>query len=85
VVLTNTPRHNQVLLRQREEPPVRVSLEPRGRETVLLPLKNPYVFRGPDGDRFIYALTVRSRAGFIPAEAGESGDQRNLGCYVVMR
>jgi hypothetical protein len=85
VILTNTPRRNQVLLKQRKAAPVNMDLSPRGKKVVLLPLKNPYVFRGPDGDRFIYSLMVRSRARFVPATEGESQDRRNLGCYVVFR
>jgi hypothetical protein len=85
ITLTSTPRPNQVLLKPRRRAPVIVDLLPRDRQVVSLPLSNPFVFRGPHGERFIYAVLVRSRAGFVPADAGESRDRRNLGCYLIFR
>jgi hypothetical protein len=85
VALTNVPRQNQVLLKQREEPSMQVDLSPASQEVIVLPLKNPYVFRGPDGDRFIYSVTVRSLSAFVPSAERQSQDDRNLGCYVVLR
>jgi hypothetical protein len=85
VALTNVPRPNQVYLTQREGVGLPVALSPSAQEVVLLPLRNPYVFRGPDGRRFIYSLVVRSSASFVPSAEKDSQDNRNLGCNVVLR
>lgn len=82
--LTNIPRENRVRVGERGTPRLDIGLEPSGREVRLLSLQDPYVFRGPQGDRYIYAVTVGSRASFVPSREGESKDTRRLGCYVVV-
>jgi hypothetical protein len=85
LAVTNTPRQNQVLVSQRRARPLVLELGPSSREVMLLPLKRPYVFDGPSGHHYIYSLTMRSRAGFVPGRGGDGRDWRRLGCYVVLR
>jgi hypothetical protein len=83
VILTNTPVVNQVRIAQRGSEPLSRELAPSGREMVDLPLRRPYAFEGPQGRRYIYELTIRSRRSFIPRDAGTGDDSRRLGCFVV--
>jgi hypothetical protein len=86
VTLKNIPRQNQVLLAPRGARYREVTLEPSETRSIELPLMNPYVFEGPEGQRYIYRMSVRSRAGFVPSRGAEteSQDYRNLGVFVVI-
>jgi hypothetical protein len=84
VALTNTPAVNEVWIAPRGSEPLRRELAPSAREVVDLPLRRPYVFEGPEGRRYIYELTVRSKGSFIPRDEGTTDDPRRLGCFVVL-
>jgi hypothetical protein len=84
LALTNTPRENQVQIRQRGADPLDKVLAPSAREVVVLPLRRPQEFRGPSGNQWIYEITVRSRGSFVPSREGTGDDPRRLGCFVVL-
>ena len=85
--LTNVPRRNSVLIAERGARSFDLELDPSDQKVRVIPLKNPYVFRGPKGNRFIYSVAVRSRSSWVPSRDGESErkDNRSLGCYVVWK
>ena len=85
--LTNVPRRNSLLVGERGARAFDLELGPSDHEVRVIPLKNPYVFRGPKGNRYIYSLTVRSRSSWVPSRDDESEreDNRRLGCYVVWK
>jgi hypothetical protein len=85
--LTNVPRRNSLLIGERGARAFDLELGPSDWKVRMIPLKNPYVFRGPKGNRFIYSVTVRSRSSWVPSRDGEreQEDNRRLGCYVVWK
>jgi hypothetical protein len=85
--LTNVPRRNSVLVVERGASPFDLELGPSDQELRVIPVKNPYVFQGPKGNRFIYSVAVRSRSSWVPSRdgEGEQEDNRRLGCYVVWK
>jgi hypothetical protein len=86
VTLKNIPRHNQILLSPRGARHRQVELEPSETRVIELPLMNPYVFEGSKEQRYMYRLSVRSRAGFVPSRRTdtEDPDDRLLGVFVVV-
>lgn len=84
MAITNVPRENRVQVVPRGAPPLDVELLSSSREVMVLPLRQPYVFKGPAGSNWIYSWTVRSRRGVVPSKESRSEDSRHLGCYVVV-
>jgi hypothetical protein len=86
VTLKNIPRKNQILLSPRGAQHREIMLEPSETRVIELPLMNPYVFEGPEGQRYLYRVSMRSRAGFVPSRNAdaENPDDRNLGVFVVI-
>ncbi len=86
VTLQNIPRQNKILLSPRGAQHREVTLDPSETRVLELPLMNPYVFEGPEGKRYLYSVSVRSRAGFVPSREADADepDDRNLGVFVVI-
>ena len=84
LVLTNTPRENRALIRQRGADPLDKALAASSRETIVLPLRRPLEFRGPSGKQWVYEISIRSQGSYVPREEGTGEDPRRLGCFVVL-
>jgi hypothetical protein len=82
---SNGPQANEVEVLDRDGYVTRLDLPPGGPHDRAVLLRKPYRFQGPEGERFLYVFSIRSRGSFVPKNEGRGEDPRRLGTYVRVR